>query len=235
MKPIPLESDFNWWWYRSKSNILNYFLLQSDIKSNLRILEIGPGLGNNLPLLNYYGSVDILETENEFINYLNLNKKQFFNSVYKSLDENSSKYDLIVMLDVLEHIKESETFMNNLNNFLNEDGFIILGVPAYQALWSTHDEKLQHYRRYSWKKIHKECSLYNITEKIGLNYLLLPIRYLQVKLNKIPTTNESGKLVNELLYIVSLFEGLIRKIGIKPKFGISLYAKLEKVPVLKDY
>ncbi len=228
MKPIPLESDFNWWWYKAKSNLISYMLSRSDIKNNSKILEIGPGLGNNLLLLNSYGSVDVLETEVEFINYLNLNKKELLNNIYKNLNEIKYKYDLIILLDVLEHIKESEEFMNNLNKYLNKEGFIILGVPAYQALWSIHDEKLLHFRRYSWKTIYKDCKNYNITEKFGLNYFLLPVRYLQVKLFKITTTNETGKFLNNLLYIISLLEGALRRVHIKPKFGISLYAKLEK-------
>ena len=67
---IPLESDQNWWWYRAKRNILD-LIIQRNIKNeNLDILEIGPGLGNNLKCLNKYGNLDVVEIDDKFLNYI---------------------------------------------------------------------------------------------------------------------------------------------------------------------
>tara|TARA_A100001035_G_scaffold280360_1_gene285901 strand:- start:2701 stop:3393 length:693 start_codon:yes stop_codon:yes gene_type:complete len=228
MGSIPLEENLNWWWYKAKSNLLNHILLNSNIKNNIRILEIGPGLGNNLSLLNKYGDVDILENELEFISHLQLTQQKNIKNIYKSLDEVNQSYNLIVMLDVLEHIENSKEFMDSLNHILNTNGIIIIGVPAYQSLWSVHDEKLLHFRRYNWKKLYNDCKSYDISERYGLNYLLFPVRYFQIKLNKTTSTNSSGTFINKVLYAISFVEVLLRKIGIKPKFGISIYAKLKK-------
>ena len=70
MEPIPLEKNINWWWYKAKRNLLKHIIEHGKTKSNLKILEIGPGLGNNLETLNNYGSVDILEHEPTFLSYL---------------------------------------------------------------------------------------------------------------------------------------------------------------------
>ena len=65
-------------------------------------------------------------------------------------------------------------------------------------------------------------------EKIGLNYLLLPVRYIQIKFSqKTSTVDDTGRFINFLLYAISLVEVIFRKIKIKPKFGISLYAVLK--------
>ena len=72
MGSIPLEKNLDWWWYRAKYNLLNFILLKSNLKNNIKILEIGPGLGNNVSLLNKFGYVDVLENEQEFIDYLQL-------------------------------------------------------------------------------------------------------------------------------------------------------------------
>ena len=74
--------------------------------------------------------------------------------------------------------------MISLNTILDNNGFIILGVPAYQSLWSAHDEKLLHFRRYNWSKL-TVIVVHTMFERYGLNYLLLPIRYLQIKLIKL--------------------------------------------------
>ena len=231
MCPIPLEKNIDWWWYKAKSNLLKYIIenkRENIDRNKTKILEIGPGLGNNLKYLNTLGDVDILETEQEFIKYIELNTKNYINKIYNNIDKIEEKYDLIVMLDVLEHIENSEEFMSNVNQILKSSGVVILGVPAYSRLWSSHDEILHHFRRYNWKKIYSDCTSFDIVERYGFNYLLLPIRYLQILLNKTSTTNEGGNLTNNILYSVSIFESALRKIGINPKFGISLYAKLKK-------
>ena len=231
MSPIPLEENLDWWWYKAKTNLLKFIIenkRQTIDRSFNKILEIGPGLGKNLKYLSSLGVVDILKTEPEFIKYIELNRENYINKIYNNIDKIEEKYDFIVMLDVLEHIENSQEFMLSVNQILKRSGEVILGVPAYSQLWSSHDEKLDHYRRYNWKKIYSDCNSFDIAERYGFNYLLLPIRYLQILLNKTSTTNEGGNLTNNILYSVSIFESTLRKIGINPKFGISLYAKLKK-------
>lgn len=227
MEPIPLEQNLNWWWYKAKSHLLRHIL--RNLRNTRYILEIGPGLGNNLKQLSSMGTLDLLETEENFIKHINNSHlKSLVNNIYSDLDEISLKYDLIIMLDVLEHIEESQKFMNKINNILEENGSIVLGVPAYQSLWSIHDEKLKHFRRYNWKTIYTDCKSYEVVKRYGLNYLLLPIRYIQIKTNKVTTTNESGKIVSSILSLFVGIEALLRKIGLNPKFGISLYTVLKK-------
>lgn len=110
MASIPLEEDVNWWWYKAKSNLLNHILRKEGLNKHNKILEIGPGLGNNLKLLNQFGKIDILKIENEFINSLKNNYSEIIDKIYENIEEINSEYDLIIMLDVLEHIKESEKF-----------------------------------------------------------------------------------------------------------------------------
>lgn len=228
MEPIPLEKNLNWWWYKAKRNLLKHIIEHGKTKSNLKILEIGPGLGNNLETLNNYGSVDILELEPTFLSFLIEHKSELFNNTYNNLEEINSSYDLIVLLDVLEHIEESKLFMKKIESLLKDQGLVIVGVPAYQSLWSAHDEKLLHFRRYNWKKLKDDCSNFHIVERYGLNYLLLPVRYIQIKINRTPSINENGRFLNNILYLISLIETIFRKIKINPKFGISLYVKLHK-------
>ena len=105
MGSIPLEKNTNWWWYKAKNNLLTHILNTFIKDSNLNILEIGPGLGNNLHTLSKYGKVDVLETDVDFIDYLKNTNQLKKDHIFKSLDEVNKKYDLIVMLDVLEHIE----------------------------------------------------------------------------------------------------------------------------------
>ena len=85
MSPIPLEENLDWWWYKAKTNLLKFIIenkRQTIDRSFNKILEIGPGLGNNLKYLSSLGVVDILETEPEFIKYIELNRENYINKIY---------------------------------------------------------------------------------------------------------------------------------------------------------
>ena len=69
------------------------------------------------------------------------------------------------MLDVLEHIENSKEFMLNLKKILHIDSLVIIGVPAYDSLWSVHDEELLHFRRYNWQLLKEETKHYMILKK----------------------------------------------------------------------
>tara|TARA_A100001035_G_scaffold278331_1_gene277012 strand:- start:1818 stop:2528 length:711 start_codon:yes stop_codon:yes gene_type:complete len=229
MNSIPLETNQKWWWYKAKSNLLN-FIIRKNIKvRDLKILEIGPGLGNNVKTLNRYGLLDILEIDKNFYTYLKKNYKSLINNFYSDVNELKDDYDLIVMLDVLEHIEYPKAFLKKLNNNLHKNGNIIIGVPAYKALWSVHDERLEHFRRYKWKSLKDHTKIFRFIKGYGFNYLLLPIRYIQIRFSKkVDSTNETNKVVNDFLYLISIIEHSLRTIGINPKIGISIYGIFSK-------
>lgn len=117
--------------------------------------------------------------------------------------------------------------MNKVKKIIKKNGKIVIGVPAYQSLWSSHDKALKHYRRYSWKTLKNDCKMFNITKKYGFNYITLPIRFLQINFSQRKnSTKNHDKLINSVLYTISLIEHFLKKIGINPKFGISIYAVL---------
>ena len=226
--PIPLSDDLDWWWYKAKSNLLQDILKNYSEYNFDKILEIGPGKGNNIKILNKFGDVDVLDKEEFFIEYLKQNFSLNISEFYSDLDEINKKYDLIVLLDVLEHIDNDKKFMNTLKQYLNPKGIVIVGVPAYSSLWSIHDEKLQHYRRYTWRSLSITLANYDIIKRYGFNFILLPIRYLQIKIsNNIHSVEESSRLVNKVLFSISLIERTLRRLNINPKIGISIYAVLK--------
>ena len=225
-KAIPLEDNFDWWWYRSKKNFLRYILNKHLSKKNLNILEIGPGKGNNLGLLKAYGNVSVLEVEKEFSSYL-LNKNVLNkDEIFYNFDQiiNKKSFDLIVLLDVLEHVEDTNKFLYEINKLIKETGIVVFSVPAYNSLWSSHDEDLHHVKRYNWRTIKLEVGQYfSIIDKYGMNFILLPIRYLQLKFTNPTTLNDTSKTLNSILYLIAFLEAMLLKIKINPKFGLSLY------------
>jgi hypothetical protein len=58
-------------------------------------------------------------------------------------------FDLLLLLDVLEHVEQDSSFLRELvDTRLLPDGAVLVSVPALMALFTRHDVALNHYRRY---------------------------------------------------------------------------------------
>lgn len=60
------------------------------------------------------------------------------------------RFDVLMLLDVLEHVPDDHAFLGDLvRQNLAQGGSVVISVPAWQPLFSRHDEALKHDRRYS--------------------------------------------------------------------------------------
>jgi len=64
------------------------------------------------------------------------------------------RFELLLLLDVLEHVEDPATFLYRLvETRLEPGGRVVVTVPAYQGLFTQHDRDLRHFRRYSRREI----------------------------------------------------------------------------------
>jgi SAM-dependent methyltransferase len=54
-------------------------------------------------------------------------------------------FDLAVCLDVIEHLEDDRAALRELRRVVAPGGSLLVTVPAYERLWSAHDE-LNHYQ-----------------------------------------------------------------------------------------
>jgi SAM-dependent methyltransferase len=66
-------------------------------------------------------------------------------------------FDLIVSSDCLEHIEDDKKALENWHKILKVKGRAIIFVPAFQFLWTKHDEVNHHFRRYTKKELKEKC------------------------------------------------------------------------------
>lgn len=79
------------------------------------------------------------------------NRFHFGRDLKKSI-EGKDQIDLILLLDVIEHIENEVNFLNKIcveNQAINSQSMFLITVPAFQSLFCAHDEFLGHYRRYT--------------------------------------------------------------------------------------
>jgi len=130
------------------------------------ILEIGSGVGNiSECLLENFENVTLSDLRSEYCEVLHkrFDKSDSLEGIHKidlvetefekSYNHLFNKFDTIIALNVIEHIKDDSLAINNCKKLLKEDGKLIVLVPAYQCLYNQMDSMLEHYRRYSQKKL----------------------------------------------------------------------------------
>jgi SAM-dependent methyltransferase len=61
--------------------------------------------------------------------------------------------DCLIMMDVLEYIEDDKGFLNEAVGKLRENGVLLITVPAWQFLFSAHDIRSRHLRRYDKKRL----------------------------------------------------------------------------------
>src|SRR5437660_12659589 len=71
----------------------------------------------------------------------------------EELPWDDSTFDLITCLDVIEHTPDDRLTLAELRRVCRPGGWMVLTVPAYQALWSLHDVANHHYRRYGRRSL----------------------------------------------------------------------------------
>lgn len=126
-------------------------LIYRDINDGSEVLDFGAGIGtfaNKLRDLNC--CVACVEPDPEQFQILKNNNF----SVYRDLqDVRSGSLDFIYSLNVLEHIDDDLAALRGLYEKLKPDGKALIYVPALQFLYSSMDQKVGHYRRYSLRKL----------------------------------------------------------------------------------
>jgi 2-polyprenyl-3-methyl-5-hydroxy-6-metoxy-1,4-benzoquinol methylase len=133
-------------------------LIKDYLESNKGIaLDMGCGDGFfTLKLLKFGYEVNSIDVSPEAIkstknrvqkigmlNSVKLFKEDFFKF------EPENQYDIILCLEVLEHINDDVAALKKINKLLKDNGTLILSVPHRQDLWNYSDEMGGHYRRYS--------------------------------------------------------------------------------------
>ena len=226
-----IENSDGHWWFESRKNIIQKFL-QKHVTKKITILDYGAGSGVNIKMLSKFGDVDIFEPHKETAEYL---IKKFKGKKYKVLKKKTNKkYDLIVLADVLEHIKNDKKKIKQLSMNLKKNGKILITVPAYKALFTKKDIIVGHYRRYKINEIKDIFRDFEIKKLSYFNFFLflpISISYLIYKILETDFTESAQKkpnyFLNSILFSIFNFESkIIDRIDFP--FGISIFGFFEK-------
>lgn len=99
----------------------------------------------------------------------------------------NSCVDVLVMLNVLEHIDDDIKALINAYSLLKPGGILIIEVPAGKFLYDAYDAQLHHYRRYSAVELKSKLESvgFIITRRSHLGFFLFPVFALVKFINKL--------------------------------------------------
>jgi SAM-dependent methyltransferase len=145
-----LELDDRHWWYRGRRRIIRAELDRLALAPGSQILDAGCGSGRTLEELAPYGEVHGIELDPVAAEVaVSRDRGEVRIGRLEELPWEDASFDLITCLDVIEHTPDDRVTLRELRRVSKPGGFLLVTVPAYQGLWSTHDVANHHYRRYS--------------------------------------------------------------------------------------
>mgnify|MGYP001371974508 CR=1 FL=1 len=227
--------DQTHWWYVARRRIL------SDVVARIvrppkgaRILEIGCGTGHNFPMLGAFGTVDGLEVDDAARQIASERLGRAVGSSRLPALEGiaDGSYDLIALLDVLEHVEGDEAALASVRQKLKPGGRILVTVPANRWMWSAHDTVHHHFRRYNGSDLREVIAKAGLKAELvtHFNTILFPLAAAFRVLGKV-TGREEADDAQPAAPLNTAFTGLFglerHLVGRVPlPFGVSLMAVL---------
>ncbi len=230
------QAEDRHWWYRGRRKVLAAAIAQLGLPTSARVLDAGCGSGRNMLELARLGSVTGVELSDTSVE---LARQRGVGEVIEGsvleMPFADDSFDLAVSLDVIEHLEDDLAALRELRRTVAPGGSLLVTVPAYQWLWSGHDEINHHHRRYTRRTLQRVAEQAGWTQlrTTYFNSLLLPaaiVLRVMERVNRAKTTETSLDLwippepLNLLLERPLVLEAALIGRGVRIPAGLSLLA-----------
>jgi SAM-dependent methyltransferase len=141
-----------YWWHVNRRKMALSLLDHLGVKAP-RLLDLGCGTGGFLgELARQTGAtaavgLDASPVGLQAARKLGLDAREA--DLSRPLKLEDEAFDVATAMDVLEHLPDEQPLLETARLNLKPGGYFIASVPAYQSLFSTWDQHLGHYRRYT--------------------------------------------------------------------------------------
>ena len=173
------QEELHWWFAARREIIRSAIERLVQLHPSARILEAGCGTGGNLEMLAGFGQVRAFELDAE-ARKVAASKSGLAvaeGALPDAVPFEAERFDLIGLFDVLEHVEADEAALRTLRGRLAPGGRILLTVPAFPWLWSRHDERHHHFRRYTRRSLARagQRAGLRVEHTFYFNTLLFPV------------------------------------------------------------
>ena len=181
MFQIMASHEDHHWWFVGRRAVIDAVLDRADLPPNAAVLEAGCGTGGNFYLLARRGNVAAFEPSYQAREILSAKHGDALvvrdGELPDRLPYAPGSFDLVVALDVLEHVGRDAEALSALVSLARPGGTVLVTVPAHPILWGEHDRRLNHVRRYRQSSLRRLCATTgaDITYFTAFNTVLAPI------------------------------------------------------------
>jgi SAM-dependent methyltransferase len=139
----------HWWFVARKEILLRYLDVRLPLPPVTRLLDVGCGTGAILEAFSGRYQAFGTDTAPQAIEFCKARGLTRLHLGTLDAYPTSESFDLITMLDVVEHVEDDRALLRAAHGLLGNSGHILIAVPAFPSLWNAHDEMLHHKRRYT--------------------------------------------------------------------------------------
>jgi 2-polyprenyl-3-methyl-5-hydroxy-6-metoxy-1,4-benzoquinol methylase len=139
------------WWFAARRSILRRMVdAIMPPKPGRRVLDIGCGVASTLTAFHPDYACVGYDPSPDAIEFARRRHPQFELHVGTSADAGDSirGADVVLLNDVIEHVPDDRAMLSEVVNRMRPGATLVITVPADMRLWSPHDERMGHYRRY---------------------------------------------------------------------------------------
>src|SRR5262245_55702610 len=144
------------WWFQARTHFILCLLRQLKVPPSAAILDVGCSSGLLMRKLHRGGyanvvGLDLSEQAIRRCHAIGLSNTTAMDATHPQYADQS--FDLLIASDILEHLDDETTALQNWLRILKPRGRLIVCVPAFRFLWSEHDVVNYHRRRYTRKML----------------------------------------------------------------------------------
>lgn len=228
------DAERNHWWFNGRRSIIEYVFWNKNNNKKTKVLSVGSSTGAELEHISRFASVVGIDIDKHAVEYCKQRNLNVIHDDILSSNLPSESFDIVVAMDVLEHIEDDKNALRIMCQLLKPGGKLLITVPACPFLWSKFDEidHHPHYRRYTYlslKTLLKEQKNIKIKFLSYYNFFLFPLMFIVRKIDWLVDTELSKPpvFINYLLTKIFSFERYFLHWGIFP-IGGSLMATCYK-------
>ncbi|MDG1957133.1 MAG: glycosyltransferase [Candidatus Binatia bacterium] len=190
-----------------------------------RVLEVGAGTGTITQFLRGRDRVCATEFDSQYLQLLErrfehdpqIRARMFDLDKPVPTDVAAERYDTVICLNVLEHIEDDGAALRRMCEVLEDDGRLVLLVPAHQFLFGAMDSAIGHFRRYARPSLRAllEREGFSLENDFMLNALSTPGWFLNGRiLRRTSVPGMQARLANRLVPLFRLERKLNLPIGL---------------------
>jgi SAM-dependent methyltransferase len=166
------------WWWRVRERILLDKIreLLGDRVPLARILDVGCGAGLFFDALEPFGHIEGIESDPIAIEQSGRWRSRIHSGDMETFAPDRA-FDLILALDVVEHVSNPEVMLSKAARFLARDGRMLITTPAFDWLWTSHDRLNHHVKRYTAAEVRslvRDAGLQPIETRYLFQSLVVP-------------------------------------------------------------